>query len=48
VDETAFVRANSTPAISLVEVGATQSLNEWVHNLAKEYVDIEVNFSGMM
>ncbi len=48
VDETAFVKANSTPAINLVQVGATESLNKWVHKLAKEYVDIGVKFSGMV
>lgn len=48
VDETAFVKANSTPAINLIEVGATESLNEWVRKLATEYVDIGVNFSGMV
>lgn len=48
VDETAFVKANSTPAINLIEVGATESLNKWVSKLAKEYVDIGVKFSGMV
>lgn len=47
-DETAFVKANSTPAINLVEVGATESLNKWVYDLAKEDVDIGVMYSGMM
>jgi hypothetical protein len=31
VDETAFARANSTPAINLIEVAATEKLNKWVH-----------------
>ena len=48
VDETAFVKVNSTPAINLVEVGATESLNRWVYGLAKEYVDIDVKYSGMV
>lgn len=48
VDETAFIRANSTPAINLIEVGATEKLNKWVHDLAKEYVDIGVKYSGMV
>ena len=48
LDETAFVKANSTPAINLVEVGATPELLQWVHKLAEEYVDIGVKRSGMM
>ncbi|ORY22232.1 peptidase [Naematelia encephala] len=48
VDETAFIKVNSTPAINLIEVGATEKLNKWVHDLAKEYVDIGVKYSGMV
>lgn len=48
VDETAFVKANSTPAINLIEVGATEKLNKWVYKLAREYADVDVKLSGMM
>ena len=48
VDETAFVKPNSTRAINLVAVGATEKLNDWVSDLAKEYVEIGVKFSGMI
>lgn len=47
VDETAFVRRNSTRAINIVQVGATPWLMEWVHKLG-EYVDIGVKDSGMV
>ncbi|RSH93484.1 hypothetical protein EHS25_007840 [Saitozyma podzolica] len=48
VDETAFIKANSTPAINLIKVGATEKLNKWVHKLAREYADVDVKFSGMV
>lgn len=48
VDETAYVKANSTRAINLIEVGATKELMDWVVDLAKEYVDIGVKTSGMV
>jgi leucyl aminopeptidase len=48
VDETAFIKANSTPAINLIKVGATEKLYKWVHKLAREYADVDVKFSGMV